>query len=83
MLWDDTPADCENVWSSYYWRWVPECEAPNGAESRIDGLKDSVEFFMDKLDSYVGSQAVTGKRVLRTGMIPYNNSILDPLEVDD
>jgi len=82
MLWDDTPADCENVWSSYYWRWVPECEAPNGAESRIDGLKDSVEFFMDKLDSYVGSQAVTGKRVLRTGMIPYNNSILDPLEVD-
>lgn len=86
MLWDDKQAvDCESVWvNSYYYGgyWDEQCESPNGAERRIDGLKESVENFMEILDGYVGPQAVTGKRVLRTGMIPYSSIISTSLEVD-
>lgn len=80
MAWDDKPAECETVF-------VPtvfgggfndqQCESPNDAARRIDGLIDSVEDFMAILDNVVGPQAVTGKRVLRTGMIPYDNSIIN------
>jgi len=84
MAWDDKPAECEWEWKRYgrYGRWEEECESPSGAERRIDGLKNSVETFMDILDGYVGPQAVTGKRVLRTGMIPYDDEIINTREVD-
>ena len=82
MLWDDKPADCEWVWNRYRWNWEQDCRSPNGAESRIDGLKDSVEDFMDLLDGYVNDQGASGDRVLRTGLIPYNNTIIGAREVD-
>ena len=82
MSWDDKPAECEWEWDRSRWRWVEKCEAPNDAEPRIDGLKDSVENFMDLLDGYVGPQNVTGKRVLRTGMIPYDDQIINSREVN-
>lgn len=74
MSWDDEPAQCTSSWAS-------SCSSPRGAEPRIDGLKDSTKNFMDLLDSYVGPQAVTGKRVLRTGMIPFDDSIINNRQV--
>jgi len=82
MQWDDKPAECEWEWKRSQWRWEQECESPNGAESRIDGLKDSVEDFMDLLDGYTKLEAVTSKRVLRTGMIPYSSEIIGNRAVD-
>ena len=84
MAWDDKPAECENVWIStrFGGYWEEQCESPAGAERRIDGLTQSVNEFMDILDGYVGDQAVTGKRVLRTGMIPYDDQIISNREVD-
>lgn len=73
MSWDDTPANCNSF---------SNCSSPSGAARRIDGLKDSVEDFMAIIDNVVGPQAVTGKRVLRTGMIPYDDSIINNRTVD-
>lgn len=71
MSWDDTPADCSGS----------SCSSPPGAESRIEGLRDSVRNFMDILDEVSGEQAVDGARVLRTGMIPYDDQIINNREV--
>jgi Flp pilus assembly pilin Flp len=74
MGWDDTPAECtsSSVWS---------CSSPSQAMRRIDGLTDSVTNFMGVLNNFSGSQAVSGKRVLRTGMIPYDDAIINNREV--
>ena len=85
MSWDDKPAECERQWqqtSSWSGRWVDVCESPSDADRRIDGLTASVENFMDTIDGFVGPQSVTGRRVLRTGMIPYDDSIIQSREVD-
>lgn len=89
MAWDDTPLtadDCEFNFvrngNSNRGQWVLECDHPDGAERRIDGLIDSVETFMDIVDGYVGPQDVAGRRVLRTGMIPYDDMIINNREVD-
>lgn len=75
MGWDDTPARCTSNYAS-------SCSSPSGAVRRIDGLKETVSSFMDLLDEFSGPQAVSGKRVLRTGMIPYDDSIIETREVD-
>ena len=80
MSWDDKQAECDWVYRDRRWR--RDCDSPSGASPRIDGLKESVIGFMDILDSVVGPQAVTGKRVLRTGMIPYDDEIINNREVD-
>ena len=85
MAWDDLPAECRTVWvSTGFGRgfYDEQCESPNDAARRIDGLKDSVEDFMAIIENVVGPQAVTGKRVLRTGMIPYDNSIINSRVVE-
>ena len=56
---------------------------PEGATSRIEGLKTSVRTFRDELRSRIGNQLVAdGLRVLRTGILPYNSEIV-PLEDED
>ncbi len=85
MSWDDKPAECERVWVNYgSWggRYETRCVSPDDAERRIDGLTTSVENFMDTIDGFVGPQAVTGQRVLRTGMIPYDDSIISIRQVE-
>ncbi len=77
MSWDDTVANC-----SQDWRGRTNCSSPAGAEPRIDGLKDSVEEFMDILNTVAGSQSASSTRLLRTGMIPYNSQIRNSAVAD-
>lgn len=80
MAWDDTASECEWVYRNRQWNL--DCDTPSEAAPRIDGLKTSVNGFMSTLETVVGPQAVTGKRVLRTGMLPYSNAIIANKKVD-
>ncbi len=69
MAWDDKFANNNGT-------------SPANAQPRIDGLEDSVEQFMANLESRLGAQVSTGRRVLRTGMLPYNHQLISSGTVD-
>jgi hypothetical protein len=64
MRWDDRPVDSDG-------------NRPANAGSRISALKVSVETFREDMRARLGNQvAADGHRVLRTGILPYNDQII-------
>ncbi|GHB00379.1 hypothetical protein GCM10009069_23930 [Algimonas arctica] len=66
MAWDDKPYTTNSHGS---------LSAPSGAMPRITALENSVMSFMDHLEPLVGDQSETGKRVFRSGIIPYDTDV--------
>lgn len=50
--------------------------SPANARPRITGLEEAVDTFMTDLNNRLGEQVNTTHRVLRTGMLPYNDQII-------
>jgi len=50
--------------------------SPANGRPRITGLEEAVSTFMTDLNSRLGEQVDTTHRVLRTGMLPYNDQII-------
>ena len=63
MAWDDKFAN-------------PNGTSPANAQPRITGLENTVETFMLDLNARLGAQVSSSRRVLRTGMLPYNHEVI-------
>jgi len=50
--------------------------SPADGRPRITGLEEAVDTFMTDLNYRLGDQVDTSQRVLRTGMLPYNDQII-------
>lgn len=49
---------------------------PSDSTKRIDALETAMKNFMTTLDQLVGPQNVTGERVLRTGLLAFDDAII-------